>query len=94
VGANLAPTAWQKITRATLNLDSDGEGYPDRLRQTLETGEYLRSLMEAYGPAPAPLIKHALARMGVIESAFCTEKEEGLDQGVAKLMALIKGRKP
>lgn len=93
VGANLAPAAWRKITRATLNLDSDGEGYPDRLRQTLETGETLRSLMEAYGLAPAPLIKHALAEMGVIESPVCTEKVEGLDQGMVKLKILMRGLK-
>lgn len=92
VGANLAPKAWQKITRATLNLDRDGEEYPDRLRQTLETGEYLRGLIDVYGPAPAPLIKNALAEMGVIESPACMETVEGLEQRMEKLRALLKGR--
>jgi len=92
VGANLAPKAWRKITGATLNLDSDDEVYPDRLRQTLETGEYLRRLMEVYGPAPAPLIKNALAEMSVIESPVCTEKVEGLEPRMDKLRALMKGR--
>ncbi|MEW6668041.1 MAG: dihydrodipicolinate synthase family protein [Thermodesulfobacteriota bacterium] len=92
VGANLAPKAWQKITRATLNLDSEGEEYPDRLRQTLETGEYLRSLMDAYGQSPAPLIKTVLSEMGVIESPACKEKVEGLEQRMENLRALLKGR--
>jgi dihydrodipicolinate synthase/N-acetylneuraminate lyase len=92
VGANLAPKAWQKITRATLNLQSDGEGYPDRLRQTLETGEYLRGLMDVYGTASAPLIKNALSEMGVIESPACMEKVEGLEQRMDRLRGLMKGR--
>jgi dihydrodipicolinate synthase/N-acetylneuraminate lyase len=92
VGANLAPRAWRKITGATLNLDSDEEGYPDRLRQTLEAGEHLRNLIEAYGPCPAPLIKNALSEMGVIESPACTQKTEGLEQRMEKLRTLMKGR--
>lgn len=67
-GANLTPRAWRKITDASLANPNGHEDYPDRLQQLLETGARLKSLLEIYRPAPAPIIKGALSEMGLLDS--------------------------
>lgn len=67
MGANLAPAAWAKIVRSSLQSSSDGAEYPDRLQQIWETGGTLHQMRDLYAGAPAAIIKDALAEMGIIE---------------------------
>ena len=67
VGANLAPRAWQIITRSSLHPTADPKSYPDHLKQIWETGRYLQELKEIYRAMPSHLVKAALSDMGVID---------------------------
>jgi dihydrodipicolinate synthase/N-acetylneuraminate lyase len=68
MGANLAPAAWGKIVRSSLQPSTNGADYPDRLQQIWETGHTLHRMRGLYADAPAAIIKDVLAEMGVIES--------------------------
>ena len=67
MGANLAPAAWEKIVRSSIQASTNGADYPDRLQQIWETGDSLRTMRNIYAAAPAPVIKDVLAEMGIIE---------------------------
>ena len=67
-GANLAPGAWGKITRSSLQLHAHRENYPDRLQQIWESGDYLNNMVALYHQAPVPIIKTILSDMGIIET--------------------------
>ena len=86
-GANLAPKAWRKIVDASLNMADGREDYPDRLQQLWEAGARLQNLLEIYRPFPAPVLKGALAGMGILESLRSTVRAEG---GEEKAKALIE----
>lgn len=68
VGANLAPAAWGKITRSSLQLHAHRENYPDRLQQIWESGDYLSNMATLYRQAPVTIIKAILSDMGIIET--------------------------
>lgn len=89
LGANLAPKAWQRITRSTLNLDAIGEDYPDRLQQIWETGLQLQEFMNLYTQAPSIVLKQALFRMGLLNSPFSLRGEADADE-VQDLMNWIR----
>ena len=67
VGANLAPGAWGKITKSSLQLHAHRENYPDRLQQIWESGDYLSNMVALYGRAPMPIIKEILSDMNIID---------------------------
>ncbi len=76
VGANLAPRAWEKITRSSLQLHAHRENYPDRLQQIWESGDYLSNMMAVYRQAPVTIIKAVLSDMGVIGTPGAPQAEE------------------
>ncbi len=89
-GANLAPKAWQTITRSSLQLTSDQKSYPDYLQQVWELGEYLRNLKDLYQPTPVAIIKGILSDIGIIETAACTFPTQDVEEAkrlVKELMA-------
>jgi len=67
MGANLAPAAWGRIVRSSIQASTNGADYPDRLRQIWETGDSLRRMRNIYAHAPSAIIQDALADMGIIE---------------------------
>lgn len=85
VGANLAPEAWQKITRSSLQLHAHRENYPDRLHQIWQLGDFLSRLANLYENAPAQIIKEILMDMGVIQSAFSYDAFEMEPKDVQEL---------
>ncbi|MFO7598643.1 MAG: dihydrodipicolinate synthase family protein [Candidatus Desulfacyla sp.] len=67
MGANLAPAAWGRIVRSSIQSSTNGADYPDRLRQIWETGDSLRRMRNIYAHAPSAIIQDALADMGIID---------------------------
>jgi dihydrodipicolinate synthase/N-acetylneuraminate lyase len=92
VGANLAPTAWQKVTESSLSLRDDQDAYPDRLQQIWELGEYLRRLRDIYQGFSVPLIKEILLEKGIIETSTHTMQEGGVEQRSQEIKALLQSR--
>jgi len=70
-GANLAPQAWQKVTRAALRLDADQQEYPDHQQQVWKWGEFLHQLRSTYAGRAAGVIKGVLWDMGILETPTC-----------------------
>ena len=68
VGANLAPGAWEMITKSSIQLHAHRENYPDRLQQIWESGDYLKNMVTLYRQRPAAMIKTILSDMGIIET--------------------------
>ena len=91
-GANLAPKAWRKITDASLYSTDSRQEYPDQLQQLWDTGLYLQKLLESYSPFPAPLIKAALLKMGVIENAEKAAGVNNLDPPLVEIEETMKAR--
>ncbi len=89
-GANLAPKAWRKLTDTSFTSADSRQGYPDQMRQIWETGVYLQRLFEVYQPCPAPVIKEALSRMEVIESAKSMLRDENLQDKAEKLRKIME----
>lgn len=89
VGANLAPGAWQKITRSSLQLTDGQSHYPDHFRQVLELGQYLRDLKEIYQQMPVAVIKETLSDMGIIETPLCTFPSEDVEEQKGRLKELM-----
>jgi dihydrodipicolinate synthase/N-acetylneuraminate lyase len=71
-GANLAPTAWERVTRFSLESGRDQGLYPDQLQQIWASGETLRRLKRRYQAMPVPIIKGVLSALGIIETPACT----------------------
>ncbi len=88
-GANLAPRAWEEITRSSLQLSADQKVYPDHLQQIWELGEYLRNLRDLYRPSPVPVIKAALAQTGIIETPVCTTPGKDTTPTVNQMIHLM-----
>ena len=89
VGANLAPVAWEKITRSSIQLHAHRENYPDRLLQIWESGDYLKRMVSLYGQLPVPGIKAVLSQMGIIETPEMLRSEkvdDGVTNALKKLM--------
>jgi len=89
IGANLAPGAWERITRSSLQLSSNGKDYPDRLQQIWESGDYLRSMRDLYLRDPVAIIKDSLVQMGIIASPGPSAPLEDIEKSRAKLRELI-----
>ena len=67
-GAQLLPSAWQRVTRACLHPEEAAEDHEARLKLwSLSQG--LLELARLCRPRPAALVKAALAAQGVIDSA-------------------------
>jgi len=66
-GANLAPAAWARIVASSLQPSTDGADYPDRLQQIWDAGGMLYHMRDLYADTPAPIIKTALAEMGITQ---------------------------
>ena len=66
-GAQLYPEAWQKVTRACLHPEDMGEDFAAR-HHLWEESTRLLNLAGLYRPAPAPLLKAALADQGILAS--------------------------
>jgi dihydrodipicolinate synthase/N-acetylneuraminate lyase len=64
-GAQLHPAAWQRVTRACLHPEDMGEDLTAR-HHLWEESTRLLNLAGLYRPAPAPLLKAALAVQGII----------------------------
>jgi len=89
LGANLAPGAWQMITRSALQLYHDREDSPYTQQRIWEIGGYLLGLRDAYAEAPVPAVKEALCAAGIIETPFTFYEQEGerVKQDILDLMA-------
>jgi dihydrodipicolinate synthase/N-acetylneuraminate lyase len=66
-GAQLYPEAWQLVTRACLHPEDVGEDLTAR-HHLWEESTRLVNLAALYRPAPAPLLKAALAAQGILTS--------------------------
>lgn len=88
-GANLAPSAWQRITASSLGTTGEDYKYPDQLRQIWELGRYLEALRGIYGEDPAGLIRGALSLAGVLEQGPSPQDLRS-DEAVAGLHELMK----
>jgi dihydrodipicolinate synthase/N-acetylneuraminate lyase len=66
-GAQLYPEAWQQVTRACLHPEDVGEDLASR-HHLWEESSRLVNLAGLYSPAPAPLLKAALAAQGILTS--------------------------
>jgi len=64
-GAQLYPEAWQRVTRACLHPEEIGED-PAARHHLWEESARLLNLAGLYRPAPAALLKAALAAQGII----------------------------
>jgi len=89
IGANLAPAAWERITRSSLQLSMSEEEYPDSLQQIWETGDYLRRMHELYAKDPVTIVKDLMARMGTIEFIGRTEPIEEMESPGHRLRELM-----
>ena len=88
-GANLAPRAWQKVTKASLDLIEGKEEYPDSLQQLWEAGDYLRKLRDTYHPDSAFLTKGVLADMGIIDRPGSASTKGQLEDRMGELKNLM-----
>lgn len=91
VGANLAPRAWQKITRSSLQPTDGQKNYPDHLREVWGLGQYLRDLKEIYQQMPVAVIKGVLSDMGIIETPLCTFPSQDVEESKGLLKELMSG---
>ena len=89
-GANLVPTAWQKATSSSLNLNGIQQSYPDHLQQIWDLGWYLHDLREAYQESPVFLIKQVLSERGVIEAPPCAVEGKKSGEQLDRLKALME----
>lgn len=89
LGANLNPWAWGKITRSSLQKTARQNVYPDHLAQIWDLGHHLNALREVYNRAPIPIIKGALAEMGVIESPYCLWPARECKEEIQQIMGLL-----
>lgn len=90
-GANLAPSAWRKITESSLSLKGDRDGYPDQLQQIWELGTYLQEMKDLYEGFAVPLIKQILSDKGIIDSQTCTDAVgQEMGEKTDQLKALMK----
>jgi dihydrodipicolinate synthase/N-acetylneuraminate lyase len=88
-GANLAPRAWEKVTKASLNLIEGKEEYPDSMQQLWEAGEYVRGLRDIYHPHSALLAKRILSDMGIIERPGTASANGKLEDKIGELKNLM-----
>ncbi len=65
-GANLAPEKWRAIIDSSLHLRETSGDYPDSLKQTWETGQYLHQLRDYYATDPPTMIKLALSELSLL----------------------------
>ena len=79
-GANLAPDAWQKITRSSLQKTDAQKEYPDHLRQIWKSGKYLRDLKDTYQKMPASIIKGVLLDMDIIGTHTLPSRTEDMEE--------------
>ncbi len=88
VGANLAPGAWHRIVRSSLQLKGE-QGNGEDLRQIWELGQYLRGLKDIYQTMPVAVIKEILSDMGIIETPTCTFPVENIEKPKEEIKELM-----
>ncbi len=89
MGANLAPAAWGKIVRSSIQAPTNGADYPDRLQQIWETGDSLRRMRDIYAAAPPSIIKDFLAERGIVEPpVHPPENREEVRTALRELMVI------
>ena len=89
MGANLAPTAWGRIVRSSIQASTNGADYPDRLLQIWETGDCLRGMRDLYADASSAIIRDGLADMGIIEASDPTTPLKNIEATRATLRELV-----
>lgn len=89
LGANLAPRAWEKITRSSLKLSGGQSTYPSYLEQVWEMGGYVRSLKALYETAPVKLVSAVLSDLGILGRQAAVPLEERLQEARGKLEDLM-----
>ncbi len=89
IGANLAPKAWQEITKFSLEVSVGQNEYPDRIQQILDLGHYLHELEEIYHRAPVKIIKGILFDMGIIRSPTCISPAEDVEKAKRQIKELM-----
>ena len=85
VGANLAPKAWGKITRSSLQQMDQKYKYPDHLQQIWETGNCLRTISNACQQFPADVVKKILGEQGIIETSPTIPKNEAVEESCRQI---------
>jgi dihydrodipicolinate synthase/N-acetylneuraminate lyase len=89
VGANLAPRAWEKVTRSSLHLQGTSAVYPDSLRQMWKLGQHLRDLMDLYEQEPAAVVKGVLWKAGLIETPLCFSAKPDVGEEVDRVEEVL-----
>lgn len=89
-GANLAPAAWKTVIASSLNQNGDLENYPDRMRQILEAGMYLKDLKNIYSGYGPGFFKQIMSEIGIFEydGSHVDSKKNGED--VNSALTLMK----
>jgi len=89
-GANLAPSAWERITASSIGEDGDGRTYPDQLKGIWNLGRYLEALRDLYSGEPSRLISLVLKRAGVLEPEAPAPPEDRPADDVRRILDLMK----
>ncbi len=89
-GANLAPSAWSRITKSSLQINDESTNYSDSLSQLWEMGNNLKDLVSIYDLHGAKIIKRALVEMGILEESETDQGESIPKDAVENLMKIIK----
>ncbi|MBW1996677.1 MAG: dihydrodipicolinate synthase family protein [Deltaproteobacteria bacterium] len=89
-GASLAPKPWQRITASSMSLEDPDYRYPDQVRQILDAGAFVSELRGFYQHHPAPVLKEALCRLGVIACNASWEKLEVPPEHIDRLVEVVK----
>ncbi len=89
-GANLAPSAWERVTASSLGTGGDGPVYPDQQRGIWDQGRYLEALRGLYRGEPSARIAHALERAGVLEPMARAPVEEPPEGEVRRILELME----
>ena len=85
LSANLAPRAWGRISRSSLQQMDQQYRYPDHLRQIWETGNCLRAISEACQEFPVEVVKKILGEQGIIKPSAAVPENEVVEQSCIRI---------
>ena len=88
-GANLAPSAWERVTASSLGTGGDGPVYPDQQKGIWDLGRYLEALRGLYSERPARTIARTLERAGVLEASG-DPLEDPQEDALRRILELMK----
>ena len=89
IGANLAPKAWGKITRSSLQQMDQKNNYPDHLQQIWGIGDCLRTISNACRQFPVDVVKKILGEQGVIRTSAAIPGNEVVEQSCIQIRECI-----